>query len=104
MNEIIIYQASDNTTQMDVRFDNETCWLLLNQIAALSDRDKSVISRHLKNSYKEGELQPEATIAKNATVQKDGAREIMWTIEYYNLDAILSVGYLVNAERGKQFS
>jgi len=71
----------------------------------LFDRDKSVTSRHLKKqNYKEGGLQPEATIAKNATVQKEGAREIMWTIEYYNLDAILSVGYLVNAERGKQFS
>ena len=75
----------------------------LNQIATLFERDKSVISRHLKSIYKEGELIREATVAKNATVQSEGNREVERTIEYYNLDAILSTGYRVNSKRGTQF-
>ena len=80
-----------------------TLWLSLNQIATLFERDKSLISRHLKSIYKEGELIREATVAKNATVQSEGNREVERTIEYYNLDAILSTGYRVNSKRGTQF-
>ena len=103
MNQIEIYKTTDNQTEIRVQFDNDTFWLSLNQIADLFERDKSVISRHLKNIYQEGELQYETTVAKNATVQKEGQREISRTIEYYNLDAIISVGYRVNSKRGTQF-
>lgn len=103
MNEIIIYRTPDNQAKVEVRFEGETFWLSLNQIAQLFDRDKSVISRHLRNIYKEGELNYEATVAKNATVQTEAGRKVKREIEYYNLDAILSVGYRVNSKRGTQF-
>lgn len=103
MSEIVIYQSENNQIEVSVQFEKETVWLSLNQIALLFDRDKSVISRHLRNIYNEGELDMEATVAKNATVQKEGARKIQRKIEFYNLDAILSVGYRVNSKRGTQF-
>jgi len=68
-NEIIIYQPNELTERIEVRVEDDTVWLSLNQIAQLFDRDKSVISRHLRNVYNEGELVKEATVAKNATVQ-----------------------------------
>jgi prophage maintenance system killer protein len=103
MSEILIYKSSDEHTQIEVKFDNETLWLSLNQIAVLFGRDKSVISRHLKNIYTTGELAFESTVAKNATVQAEGKREIEREIEYYNLDAIISIGYRVNSKIGTQF-
>ncbi len=81
----------------------ETVWLNLNQMAMLFDRDKSVISRHIRNIYTEGELKKEATVAKNATVQMESGRQVMRQIEYYNLDVIISVGYRVKSLRGTQF-
>lgn len=102
-NEIIFYQQDEHSLKLEVRVDEETVWLSLNQIAQLFDRDKSVISRHLRNVYKEGELTIEATVAKNATVQIEAGREVKREIEYYNLDAILSVGYRVNSKQGTQF-
>lgn len=101
--EIIIYQTPDNQTQVEVIFEGESFWLSINQIAQLFDRDKSVISRHLTNIYREGELNEKATVAKNATVQKEAGRKVKRSIEYYNFDAILSVGYRVNSKRGTQF-
>ncbi len=101
--EIVIYQTEDGHTSIDVKLENETVWLSLNQISDLFGKDKSVISRHLKNIYSEGELDFPATVAKNATIQKEGNREIKREIDYYNLDAILSVGYRVNSHRGTQF-
>jgi prophage maintenance system killer protein len=101
--EIIIYQASDGQTSIEVKLENETLWLSLNEMATLFGRDKSVISRHLKNIYNEGELSQDATVAKNATVQNEGNRRVSRAIELYNLDAILSVGYRVNSMRGTQF-
>jgi len=102
-NEIILYQPDEHSLKLEVRVDEETVWLSLNQIAQLFDRDKSVISRHLRNVYKEGELTIEATVAKNATVQIEAGREVKREIEYYNLDAILSVGYRVNSKQGTRF-
>lgn len=102
-NEIILYQPDELTERIEVKFDGETVWLTLNQIAQLFNRDKSVISRHLRNIYKEGELSQEATVAKNATVQMEAGREVKRIIEFYNLDAILSVGYRVNSKQGTQF-
>jgi prophage maintenance system killer protein len=101
--EIVLYQVPDGTVCLDVRVERETIWLSLNQMAELFDRDKSVISRHLRNVFKEGELERKATVAKNATVQKEGDREIVREIEFFNLDAVLSVGYRVNSKRGTQF-
>lgn len=103
MSEVIIYYSPDNQTEVEVKFENDTVWLSLNQIAELFGRDKSVISRHLNNIYKEGELNKNATVAKNATVQIEAGREVSRLIEFYNLDAIISVGYRVNSKRGTQF-
>jgi hypothetical protein len=103
-NEIILYRPNELTEHIEVRIDEDTVWLSLNQIAQLFDRDKSVISRHLRNIYKEGELTLSSTVAKNTTVQIEARREVTRIIEYYNLDAILSVGYRVNSKQGTQFS
>jgi len=101
--EILIYQAEDGSAVTEVRLDADTLWLSLAQMAKLFGRDKSVISRHLRNVFNEGELNREATVAKNATVQQEGAREVLREIEFYNLDAILSVGYRVNSKQGTRF-
>jgi len=103
INEIILYRPNELAEHIEVKIDDETVWLSLNQIAQLFCRDKSVISRHLRNVYKDGELDYEATVAKNATVQIEAGREVKREIEYYNLDAILSVGYRVNSKQGTQF-
>ena len=101
--QIAIYQTDDGQTQIEVRVENETLWLTLLQMAELFDRDKSVISRHLKNIFDTGELPREATVAKTATVQAEGGRKVSREIEYFNLDAVISVGYRVNSIQGTQF-
>jgi hypothetical protein len=103
INEIVLYQSNELAEHIEVRIDDETVWLTLNQISQLFNRDKSVISRHLRNVFKDGELVFEASVAKNATVQIEAGREVKREIEYYNLDAILSVGYRVNSKQGTQF-
>lgn len=102
-NKIVIYQTEDNQTQVDVRLDEETVWLSLNHLVELFDRDKSVISRHLRNIFQEGELSRNSTVAKFATVQNEGGRSIERNIEFFNLDVIISVGYRVKSKRGTQF-
>jgi prophage maintenance system killer protein len=102
-NELLIYQAGGQAVEVRLDAGQETLWLSLQQIADVFDRDKSVISRHLRNIYKEGELEHSATVAKNATVQSEGARTITRQVDYYNLDAIISVGYRVNSKKGSQF-
>jgi len=101
--EIILYQSPDGKAALDVRLEGETLWLSLNQLAGLFERDKSVISRHLNKIFKSGELEREATVAFFATVQDEGGRPVERKIEYFNLDAIISVGYRVNSRRGTQF-
>ncbi len=98
--EIIIYQAEDGTISVEVQLSEETVWLSLSQVADLFERDKSVISRHLKNIFKEGELEASSVVANFATTASDGKT---YQVDYYNLDAILSVGYRVNSKRGTQF-
>jgi hypothetical protein len=98
--EILIYQTEDGQTKIDVRLENETVWLSLNQIAELFQRDKSAISRHIKNVFDEGELEQISVVAKNATTAADGKT---YQVEYYNLDVIISVGYRVKSHRGTQF-
>ena len=101
--EFLLYQTEDGETRVEVRFDGETAWLSLGQMAELFQRDKSVISRHIKNVFEEGELSPEGTVAKSATVQREGSREVTRDVEYFNLDVIISVGYRVKSHRGTQF-
>ena len=98
--DIVLYRSRDGAVQLDVQLERETIWLSLNQLAELFDRDKSVISRHLRNIFKEGELHRASVVAKNATTAADGKR---YQVEYFNLDAILSVGYRVNSKRGTEF-
>ena len=100
---IIMYTTEDGLTKIEVTFDEDTVWLSLDQMAELFQRDKSTISRHIKNIFTEGELRPEATVAKFATVQTEGNRKVTRDIDYYNLDVIISVGYRVKSLRGTQF-
>ena len=100
---IVLYHAPDGQVSLDVRLERDTVWLSLNQIATVFERDKSVISRHLRNVFREGELDRQSTVAFFATVQEEGGRRIERQIEHFNLDAIVSVGYRVNSKRGTQF-
>ena len=101
--EIKIYETPDGKTSIEVKLEKETVWLNLNQISELFERDKSVISRHINNIYKEAELDKHSTVAKIATVQKEGGREIARNIEYFNLDLIISVGYRIKSKRATKF-
>ena len=98
-----MYTTEDGITKVEVTFDNDTVWLSLDQIAELFQKNKSTISRHIKNIFSEGELLAEATVAKFATVQKEGNRTVERQIDFYNLDVIISVGYRVKSLRGTQF-
>lgn len=100
---VILFKAEDKKVSVDVRFDEETVWLTIDQMADLFERDKSTISRHIKNVFEDGELSREATVANFATVQTEGTRQVERQIEYYNLDVIISVGYRVKSQRGVQF-
>ena len=101
--DMLIYQTEDGLTKIDVNMQNETVWLSLDQMADLFQRDKSTISRHIKNIFDEGELDRNSTVAKFATVQNEGNRQVERAIDYYNLDVIISVGYRVKSQRGVQF-
>ncbi len=103
MTEIKIYEAENGQISVDVLVENETVWLSLNQLSELFERDKSVISRHLKSIFDSHELDSLSTVAKYATVQSEGGRNVERQIDFYNLDAIISVGYRVNSKRGTQF-
>jgi prophage maintenance system killer protein len=98
--EIVIYQPAKGGGRLKVRLEEETLWLSLNQIADLFGRDKSVISRHLRNVFRDGELDRQSVVAFFATTAADGKT---YNVEYFSLDAILSVGYRVNSVRGTQF-
>lgn len=103
VSEVVLYQAEDGKTSIDVQLDHETVWLNLNQMAELYQRDKLFVSRDLRTIFQSEELNREATVAKNATVQTEGDRQVTRTIELYNLDVIIAVGYRVNSLRGTQF-
>ena len=98
--EILLYQTEDGLTRIEVRVVNDTVWLSINQLAALFQRDKSVISRHISNVFTEGELVPDSVVANYATTAIDGK---IYRVDYYNLDVIISVGYRVKSLRGTQF-
>jgi len=101
--EIKIYKTPEGQTSIEVKLEKDTVWLNLNQMSGLYERDKSVISRHIRNIFKEGELKEHSTVAKIATVQKEGERNIIRNIDYFNLDVIISVGYRIKSKRGTQF-
>jgi hypothetical protein len=101
--QVLLYQTEDGASRIEVRTDGATVWLSLTQMAELFQRDKSVISRHIRNLYEERELEAAATVAKFATVQTEGARRVGREVEFYNLDMIISVGYRVKSHRGTQF-
>lgn len=97
MNEVIIYQAEDKSTEVEVRFEGETAWLNQEQLTLLFQRDQSMLSRHIKNIYNEGELEPESNMQKMHVAHSDKP------VVFYNLDMIISIGYRVNSKRGTQF-
>ena len=101
--QILLYQTPDGESRIEVRLQGETVWLSLEQMAELFQRNKSTISRHIKNAFEDGELQPDTTVAFFATVQMEGKRKVERDIAYYNLDMIISVGYRVHSYRGVQF-
>ncbi len=96
----IIFKTEDNNVEVDVLFEDETVWLTLAQMARLFDRDKSTVSRHIKNVFEEGELDRNSVVANFATTASDGKT---YQVDYYNLDVIISVGYRVKSLRGTQF-
>ena len=98
--ELIIYQTQDGLSKISVHLQDETVWLSLDQMAELFQRDKSTISRHIKNIFTEGELERDSVVANFATTASDGKT---YQVEYYNLDVIISVGYRVKSLRGTQF-
>ncbi|MBT8331077.1 MAG: virulence RhuM family protein [Deltaproteobacteria bacterium] len=101
--EILIYQTEAGRTRIEVRLEDETVWLSQKLLAELFQKDVRTINEHIKNIYHEGELVPEATIRKFRIVQTEGARRVSRTVDFYNLDVIISVGYRVKSHRGTQF-
>lgn len=100
---LLMYTTEDGLTKIETTFDEETVWLTIDQMAELFQRNKSTISRHINKIYEDGELTKIGTVAKFATVQIEGTREVERNLEYYNLDVIISVGYRVKSHRGTQF-
>ncbi len=100
LGEIIIYETDDGLTKIETKFEEDTVWLSLDQMAELFQRDKSTISRHVKNVFEEGELERKSVVANYATTASDGKN---YNVDYYNLDVIISVGYRVKSLRGTQF-
>lgn len=103
MSDIVIYKSPENNIEISVTLDKDTVWLNRHQISSLFDRDIKTIGKHINNVFKEGELEKVSTVAKFATVQKEGERTIERDIEFYNLDVIISVGYRVKSKQGTQF-
>ena len=101
MNELVLFESNDGVVSLSVRTDRETVWLNRAQLADLFDRDVKTIGKHIANALKE-ELD-ESTVAKFATVQMEGERTVERTVEYYNLDMVISVGYRVKSQRGVEF-
>lgn len=101
--EILVYEAPDGSAQVDVRLDQETVWLNQEQMAELFGRERSVVTKHIRNVFKEGELDPKATSAKFAQVRSEGGRTVTRDVDHYNLDVIISVGYRVKSQSGTQF-
>ncbi len=100
--QIIIYQASDGSTNLDVKLENDTVWLTQGQMVELFESSKANISEHIKNIFESEELD-NSTVRNFRTVRKEGEREVARELEYYNLDMIIAIGYRINSKRGTQF-
>jgi hypothetical protein len=103
LGEVVVYEAPGGEARVDVRLEGETLWLSLMQMAELFGRERSVVTKHVRNVFQEGELDPEATCAKFALVRSEGGRTVSREVDHYNLDVIISVGYRVKSLRGTQF-
>ena len=101
--QILLYQTADGKVKVNVWFENDTFWLTQKAIAELFEVNVPAISKHLKNIYAEEELAPDATVSKKETVRTESGREIRRELEYYNLDAIIAVGYRVNSRKATRF-
>ena len=101
--QIIFYQTEDGKVSVNVRFENETFWMTQKAIAELFDTDRSVITKHIINIFQEEELDKDSTCAKFAQVQTEGNRQVTRDVEFYNLDAIIAVGYRVNSKKATRF-
>jgi len=101
--EFILYTTEDGQTRIECRFENETIWLSQALMAELFDRNVRTINEHLTNIYEEHELDPESTIRKFRIVRQEGSRSVTRTIDHYNLEAILAVGFRIKSPRGTQF-
>jgi len=101
--DLKIYKTPDGKTSIEVKLEKETVWLSQKQMAELFDKDSDTIGLHLRNIYKSGELEENLTTEKYSVVQKEGKRKVRREIKFYNLDAIISVGYKVNSKRGVLF-
>lgn len=103
INEIILYQSNELPECIEVKIEDDTVWLTQQQMATLFMQSKQNISLHINNCYKENELERPSTVKKSLTVQKEGSRDVQRTLEYYNFDVIISVGYRVKSKQGTQF-
>ena len=105
--ELVIYESTDGNIKLDVNLEKETAWLSLEQMSKLFGRDKSVISRHIKHIFEEGELAKEKVVANFAITTKHGAiegnRKVLRKKDYYNLDMIISIGFRVNSKTAIKF-
>ena len=98
-----MFESADREVSLDVEVDGTTVWLNREQMGLLFGRDRTVVSRHIANLYREGELEREGTCAKFAQVQTEGGREVTRQEERYNLDVVISVGHRVKSQRGVEF-
>ena len=103
LGEIVLYRAADGGPALDVRLERESVWLTQRQMAELFDKDTDTIGLHVRNVFKEGELDPGPTTEESSVVQTEGGRSIRRKVRFYNLDVIISVGYRVKSQRGTQF-
>lgn len=102
-NEIILYQPDELTERIEVKFEDETVWLSQEQMALLFKQSKQNVSLHIKNCFKENELEERSTVKEYLTVQTEGKRKIKRKINFYNLDVIISVGYRIKSKQGTRF-
>ena len=100
---LVVYNSDDNTLQLEVRLEDETVWLTQQQMVELFATTKPNVSMHIRNIYKEGELDEISTVKDFLTVQNEGGRQVSRSVRFYNLDVIISVGYRVKSKRGTQF-
>ncbi|MDR2622949.1 MAG: virulence RhuM family protein [Methanobrevibacter sp.] len=103
LTETLLYEGFEGATSIKVIVGDETIWANLNQISLLFGRDKSVISRHIKNIFEDEELYENSTVSKIATVQNEGRRKVERDVKFYNLDMIISVSYRVNSKQATDF-